>query len=57
VGKKVIITETGWPSQGCKLHGAKPSAENFINAQKWSADDDFEMFYFASFDVSWKVGA
>ena len=59
-GKKVIITETGWPSQGSSLQGAHPSGENFmkyfINAQKWSAEDDIEMFYFTSFDESWKVG-
>jgi exo-beta-1,3-glucanase (GH17 family) len=60
-GKKVIITETGWPSKGDNLGDAHPSEENaikyFINAQKWSAEDDIEMFYFASFDESWKVGA
>lgn len=60
-GKKVIISETGWPSQGEGLHGALPSYENaikyFINAQKWSEEDDIEMFYFSSFDESWKVGA
>tara|TARA_R110002096_G_scaffold135560_3_gene287618 strand:- start:8621 stop:9511 length:891 start_codon:yes stop_codon:yes gene_type:complete len=60
-GKKVIITETGWPSFGEGLGGAIPSNENaikyFINAQVWSDDDDIEMFYFSSFDESWKVGA
>ena len=60
-GKKVIITETGWPSVGELFHGAQPSHENalkyFINAQKWSEQDDIEMFYFSSFDESWKVGS
>ncbi|MEM1407357.1 MAG: glycosyl hydrolase family 17 protein [Bacteroidota bacterium] len=60
-GKKVIISETGWPSQGSSLHGAHPSAENFmkyfINTQKWSHEDDIDIFYFSSFDESWKVGA
>ena len=60
-GKKVIITETGWPSQGSSLGGAHSTAENamryFINAQAWSAKDNVEMFYFSSFDESWKVGA
>ncbi|MDG1779227.1 MAG: glycosyl hydrolase family 17 protein [Flavobacteriaceae bacterium] len=58
-GKKVIITETGWPSEGASLEGAYPSYENalryFINAQKWSKEDNVEMFYFSSFDESWKV--
>lgn len=60
-GKKVIITETGWPSFGEGLQGAIPSHDNaikyFINSQVWSAEDDIEMFYFSSFDESWKVGA
>ena len=60
-GKKVIITETGWPSQGANLEGALPSYENalkyFINAQNWSNDENIEMFYFSSFDESWKVGS
>lgn len=59
-GKKVIITETGWPSHGTNLKGAYPSRENamkyFINAQAWSAKENIEMFYFSSFDESWKVG-
>lgn len=60
-GKKVIISETGWPDKGTNLEGAFPSEANaikyFINAQKWSKEDDIEMFYFSSFDESWKVGA
>ena len=59
-GKKVIITETGWPSQGSNLHGAFPSEANaikyFINTQKWSKEEDIDIFYFSSFDESWKVG-
>ena len=60
-GKKVIITETGWPSHGERLEGAQPSFENaikyFINSQLWSKDHDIDMFYFSSFDESWKVGS
>ncbi|MGB5420443.1 glycosyl hydrolase family 17 protein [Algibacter sp.] len=59
-GKKVIITETGWPSQGLGLQGALPSHENaikyFINTQEWSKEDNIDIFYFSSFDESWKVG-
>ncbi|MFT4575113.1 MAG: glucan 1,3-beta-glucosidase [Polaribacter sp.] len=59
-GKKVIITETGWPSEGSNLEGAYPSKENamkyFINTQKWSKEDNIDIFYFSSFDESWKVG-
>ncbi len=60
-GKKVIISETGWPSEGEGLNGAFPSEENamkyFINTQLWAQEDDIDIFYFSSFDESWKVGA
>lgn len=59
-GKRVIITETGWPSEGTNLQGAFPSKQNaikyFINTQKWSKEENIEIFYFSSFDESWKVG-
>jgi glucan 1,3-beta-glucosidase len=60
-GKEVIITETGWPSTGENLKGAVPSEKSardyFINTQIWSANDAIPVFYFSSFDESWKVGA
>jgi glucan 1,3-beta-glucosidase len=60
-GKPVIISEAGWPSQGASFGAAVPSDENFIkyfiNTQKWSKEDDIKIFYFSSFDESWKVGA
>ena len=60
-GKKVIISETGWPSMGASFQGSHPSYTNamkyFINTQLWSQEDDIEIFYFSSFDESWKVGA
>lgn len=59
-GKKVIITETGWPNIGEGFNAAKPSFENamkyFINTQQWSREDNIDIFYFSSFDESWKVG-
>lgn len=59
-GKQVIITETGWPSQGESFKDSHPSTENamkyFINTQLWSADENIEIFYFSSFDESWKTG-
>ncbi|MDX5480032.1 MAG: glycosyl hydrolase, partial [Cyclobacteriaceae bacterium] len=59
-GKKVIISETGWPSQGTPLYGAVPSDENFmkyfINIQTWANQEKIDIHYFSSFDESWKVG-
>ena len=58
--KPVIISETGWPNRGESFHGAVPSERNaisyFVNAQHWSAEDEIPMFYFSSFDESWKIG-
>ncbi len=60
-GKKVIITETGWPSKGESFRDANPSEANamkyFINSQLWSKEANVDIFYFSSFDESWKVGA
>lgn len=59
-GKRVIITETGWPSEGGGFEGARAGHINFlkyfIDAQIWSDEEDIEMFYFSSFDESWKTG-
>ena len=59
-GNKGIITETGWPSEGANLQGAFPSEENaikyFINTQKWSQEDDIDIFYFSSFNAIRRVG-
>ena len=58
--KKVIITETGWPSEGGSFRGAVSSEENaikyFINTQVWAKKANIEVFYFSSFDESWKTG-
>lgn len=59
-GKKVIITETGWPSKGESFKESHPTEINFmkyfINSQLWSKDENIPIFYFSSFDESWKVG-
>lgn len=59
-GKKVIISETGWPSIGSPFGDAIPSYDNaleyFIRTYQWANEDGIEIFYFSSFDESWKVG-
>jgi glucan 1,3-beta-glucosidase len=57
--KRIIISETGWPSQG-GFHGSAQASEQnamryFIESQKWSKQNEVEIFYFSSFDESWKV--
>jgi exo-beta-1,3-glucanase (GH17 family) len=60
-GKKVIISETGWPNLGTSFEASEPNYKNavryFVNAQNWSKEENIEMFYFSSFDESWKIGA
>lgn len=58
-GKKIIIAETGWPSKGENVQEAIPSEINaikyFIASQEWAKSNNIELFYFSSFDESWKV--
>ena len=58
-GKPVIIAETGWPSEGSNVGNAEPSPANamkyFINTINWQKEQNIELFYFSSFDESWKV--
>ncbi|MFK7832742.1 MAG: MFS transporter [Winogradskyella sp.] len=58
-GKKVVIAETGWPSQGAANEDAHPSKINamkyFIQSQEWADHAEVEIFHFSSFDESWKV--
>lgn len=59
-GKRVIITETGWPSDGGAFKASEANEVNamryFIDCQNWCHLNNIESFYFASFDESWKVG-
>lgn len=60
-GKRVIISETGWPNIGTPEKGAVPSYENavkfFIDTFRWAEEDGIEVFYFSAFDEAWKVDA
>ena len=59
-GKKVIISETGWPTVGSAFGAAIPSYDNaleyFIRTYQWAHEEGVEIFYFSSFDESWKIG-
>jgi len=60
-GKRVLISETGWPDQGSAFQGSVPSREGamqyFVDCSRWAEEDGIELFYFAAFDEAWKVGA
>lgn len=60
-GKPVIVSETGWPNIGTPTDGAVPSLENaikyFVDTCQWAEEDGVEVFYFSSFDETWKVDA
>ncbi len=60
-GRRVIISETGWPNIGSAERGAVPSYESavkyFIDTYRWAEEDGIEIFYFSAFDETWKVVA
>ena len=60
-GKRVIVSETGWPNIGTAEGNAVPSYENaikyFVDTFQWAETDGVEVFYFSSFDEAWKVDA
>lgn len=57
-GKQVIVSETGWPSDGDTIGRAVPSPENaayfFLNFVSWAKANNVEYFYFEAFDETWK---
>ena len=59
-GKRVLISETGWPNTGQPFHASVPSVEGalryFNDTYRWAQADGVEIFYFAAFDEAWKVG-
>lgn len=59
-GKRIVISETGWPNRGTAFEASEPSEVNalryFINIQRWSLEENIEVMYFSSFDESWKIG-
>ena len=60
-GKRILISETGWPDQGSAFHGAVPGTEAamqyFVDTAAWAEREGIEWFHFAAFDEAWKVGA
>ncbi|MDP3234526.1 MAG: glycosyl hydrolase family 17 protein [Myxococcales bacterium] len=59
-GKQIIISETGWPSDGTPVGAAIPSERNALlyalNTFAWTDSVGLELFYFSAFDEAWKAG-
>jgi exo-beta-1,3-glucanase (GH17 family) len=59
-GKPIVISETGWPSKGSPYGAAVPGEDQalnyFLNTYLWAEEEGIDIFYFAAFDESWKVG-
>jgi len=59
-GKRVIVSETGWPDRGTAFHGAVPGVEAamqyFVDTMQWAQNEDIELFWFSAFDEAWKIG-
>ena len=60
-GKRIVISETGWPDQGSAFHGAVPGHEAamqyLLEADAWATREGIEWFHFAAFDEAWKIAA
>jgi hypothetical protein len=58
-GKPVIVSETGWPSEGNTNGDAVPSLANaadyFENFLSWARANGVDSFYFEAFDEPWKA--
>jgi exo-beta-1,3-glucanase (GH17 family) len=58
-GKSVIVSETGWPSDGNVVGNAVPSPSNasfyFLNFVSWARANSVRYFYFEALDETWKA--
>jgi hypothetical protein len=58
-GKKVIISESGWPTEGSPEGASKPGMSEakkiFEATYKWSRENDVEIVFFSEIDEAWKV--
>jgi exo-beta-1,3-glucanase (GH17 family) len=59
-GRPIVISETGWPSDGTPVGAALPSERNallyVLNSIAWTSSAGLDLFSFSSFDEAWKAG-
>ena len=59
-GKPIVISETGWPSDGAAVGDAIPSERNALlyalNTYAWANEAGIDVIYFSAFDEAWKAG-
>ncbi len=57
--KPIVISETGWPSEGETIGNAVPSPENqrkfLLDFRKLAGENKIPYFYFESYDEPWKA--
>ncbi|KAI9098120.1 glycoside hydrolase superfamily [Phlyctochytrium arcticum] len=55
-GKKIVVTETGWPNAGGRLGKAVAGRQQHIDAMKsiMAVTKDQDVTYFSGFDEKWK---
>lgn len=60
-GKKLIISETGWPTAGGAVNKAKANASSaaryFTDIRKWSLSTGIPVLWFDAADEPWKTSA
>ncbi len=58
-GKKLVVSETGWPAAGATVGGAVPSPENqsryIRDFVSWARANSVDYFTFEAFDEKWKA--
>ncbi|KAH7468438.1 hypothetical protein PRIC2_009977 [Phytophthora ramorum] len=61
LGKKVVIGETGWASDGSSPKASEASPSNaalyFYNFHQMASELGLEFYYFEGFDEEWKIDA
>lgn len=58
-GKRIVISEIGWPSNGPAHGAAVPTPENaarfFLEATTWARSNGADFFWFSATDEAWKA--